>query len=55
VNYTMYDLCHDQDTLNPRTHANVLVLAHEEESKYPHLYCVDHWHFSCECALLGKD
>ena len=38
VNYTTYDLHRAQDALNPRTHADVMVLAHEDDSEYPHPY-----------------
>jgi hypothetical protein len=31
VNYTTYDLRRDQDSLNPRTHADIMLLAHENE------------------------
>ena len=38
VNYTTYNLRRAQDALNPRTHADVMVLAHEDESEQPHPY-----------------
>ena len=39
VNYTTYDLPHNQDSINPRTHADVMVAAHEDESdEVPHPY-----------------
>jgi hypothetical protein len=31
VNYTTYDLRREQDSLNPRTHADIMLLAHEDE------------------------
>ncbi|KAK7042827.1 GLOBIN domain-containing protein [Favolaschia claudopus] len=31
VNYTTYDLRRDQDTINTRTHPDIMVLAHEDE------------------------
>ncbi len=39
VNYTSYDMRRDQDSINPRTHADVMVLAPEEdiEEKTPDL------------------
>jgi hypothetical protein len=42
VNYTTYDLRHGQDSLNPRTHANVMLLLHEgDENAHPYWYaCV---------------
>ncbi|KAG1852171.1 hypothetical protein F4604DRAFT_1933740 [Suillus subluteus] len=30
VNYTTYDLRHNQDSLNPRTNADIMLLAHED-------------------------
>lgn len=33
VNYTTYDVRRDEDTLNPRTHPDFMVLAHEEEDE----------------------
>ncbi|KIK82551.1 hypothetical protein PAXRUDRAFT_153654, partial [Paxillus rubicundulus Ve08.2h10] len=38
VNYTTYDLCHAQDLLNPHTHADVMVLVHEDKNPHPHPY-----------------
>jgi hypothetical protein len=39
VNYTTYDLRRDQDSINPRTHADIMVAAHEDESdEVPHPY-----------------
>ena len=37
VNYTTYDMRREQDSLNPRTHANVMVLSQEQEPG-PHPY-----------------
>ncbi|KAI6104250.1 hypothetical protein F5141DRAFT_1065063 [Pisolithus sp. B1] len=37
VNYTTYDLRRDQDSLNPHTHADIMVLSHETEDN-PHPY-----------------
>lgn len=37
INYTTYDMRHDQDSLDPRTHANIMLLAHDNG---PHAY----WH-----------
>src|SRR5882762_6861906 len=31
INYTTYDVRHDQDTVNPHTHANVMVLSHKDD------------------------
>ena len=38
VNYTTYDLHRARDALHPRTHADVVVLAHEDKSEQPHPY-----------------
>ncbi|KIO08814.1 hypothetical protein M404DRAFT_132918, partial [Pisolithus tinctorius Marx 270] len=37
VNYTTYDLCCMQDSVNPRTHPDIMVLSHEDEDN-PHPY-----------------
>ncbi|KAJ8597800.1 hypothetical protein M405DRAFT_189408 [Rhizopogon salebrosus TDB-379] len=38
VNYTTDDLRRAQDSLNPRTQADIMVLAHEHEDENPHPY-----------------
>lgn len=38
VNYTTYDMRREQDSLNPRTHANIMVLAHDEPGGHPYWY-----------------
>jgi hypothetical protein len=40
VNYTTYDMRRSQDSLNPRTHADVMVLSHEDQDdgSKPHPY-----------------
>ena len=39
VNYTTYDLRRDQDSINPRNHADIMVLASEEgENAHPYWY-----------------
>jgi len=41
INYTTYDLCCAQDSLNPRVHADIMVLANEESQPgelAPHPY-----------------
>jgi len=39
VNYTTYDMRREQDSLNPRTHANVMVLSQEKEpDAHPYWY-----------------
>ena len=39
INFTTYDVHHDQDSMNPRTHCNVMVLSPEsEEDVHPFWY-----------------
>ncbi|KIN97561.1 hypothetical protein M404DRAFT_160169, partial [Pisolithus tinctorius Marx 270] len=39
VNFTTYDLHRDHDSLNPHTHADIMVLSHEtEENPHPYWY-----------------
>lgn len=38
VNFTTYDLRREQDSLNPRTHADVMVLSHEDDESNSHPY-----------------
>jgi hypothetical protein len=38
INYTTYDLRHEQDSLNPRTHADIMVLSHEDDDTHPYWY-----------------
>jgi len=42
INYTTYDIRQAQDSFNPRTHADVMVLSHEDEdpraSHHPYWY-----------------
>ncbi|PPR00724.1 hypothetical protein CVT26_012318 [Gymnopilus dilepis] len=38
VNYTTYDMRREQDSLNPRTHANIMVLAHNDNVDGGHPY-----------------
>ncbi len=41
INYTTYDVRRSQDSLNPRTHADVMVTAHEEQddrNSHPYWY-----------------
>ncbi|KIO14023.1 hypothetical protein M404DRAFT_120829, partial [Pisolithus tinctorius Marx 270] len=38
INYMSYDCCRAQDSLNPCTHADIIVLAHEDEcAQAPHM------------------
>jgi len=38
INYTTYDIRRAQDSLNPRTHADLIVLALEDDEQNPFLY-----------------
>ncbi|KAH9932168.1 hypothetical protein B0H21DRAFT_867145 [Amylocystis lapponica] len=38
INYTTYDMRRDQDSINPRTHADIMVLSHEDPEGDPHPY-----------------
>ena len=39
VNYTTYDMRREQDSLNPRTHANIMVLSQEDDlAAHPYWY-----------------
>lgn len=38
VNYTTYDMRRNQDTINPRTHSDIMVLGHDDTDDDPHSY-----------------
>ncbi|KAJ7679881.1 hypothetical protein B0H17DRAFT_943718, partial [Mycena rosella] len=41
INYTTYDLHRDEDSINPRTHSDVMMLSHEDEddsNSHPYWY-----------------
>ena len=38
INYTTYDLRRDQDSINPRTRADIMVLSQEDEHSHPYWY-----------------
>ena len=38
INYTTYDLWWDQDSINPRSHPNVMLLSQEDERSHPYWY-----------------
>jgi len=54
INYTTYDLRREQDSLNSRTHADIMVLSHEtDETRHPYWYAriirifhVDVWDYN---------
>ncbi|KAI0092916.1 hypothetical protein BDY19DRAFT_883253, partial [Irpex rosettiformis] len=33
INYTTYDMQHDQDCINPWNHVNIMVLTHKDDDK----------------------
>ena len=45
VNYTTYDLWHEQDTINPLTHLDIMVLSHEDDCTHPYWYARVIWIF----------
>ncbi|KAI0263908.1 hypothetical protein BC834DRAFT_970987 [Gloeopeniophorella convolvens] len=47
INYTTYDMRRAQDTINPRTHADIMVLVHEDDAEDLHPY----WYASREDGL----
>ncbi|EMD39734.1 hypothetical protein CERSUDRAFT_40464, partial [Gelatoporia subvermispora B] len=38
INYTSYNMRHNRDSINSRTHSDVMLLSYEDESKNGHLY-----------------
>jgi hypothetical protein len=39
INYTTYDLRREQDSMNPRNHADIMMLSHEnDEDRHPYWY-----------------
>ncbi|THG97865.1 hypothetical protein EW026_g4222 [Hermanssonia centrifuga] len=38
INYTTYDMRRDQDSINPRTHADIMVLSPEEDQTHPYWF-----------------
>jgi hypothetical protein len=60
INYTTYDLWQEQDSLNPCTHANIMVLSREtDDAQHPYWYAriiqifhVDVW--DCNDASMEK-
>ena len=38
VNYTTYDLRREQDTINPLSRPDIMVLSHENERSHPYWY-----------------
>lgn len=38
INYTTYDVRRDQDSINPRTRSDIMVLANDEDNTHPYWY-----------------
>ncbi|KAG1883124.1 hypothetical protein F4604DRAFT_1576295 [Suillus subluteus] len=55
VNYTMYDLRRSQDSLNPCTHADVMVLGHEDDDTHPYWYARILGIFHANIIYRGSD
>ncbi|KAF8833221.1 hypothetical protein BDN67DRAFT_917411, partial [Paxillus ammoniavirescens] len=55
INYTTYDLCCDQDSLNPHMHADVMVLSRENDVIYPYWYACIVGIFHAMVVCTGKN
>lgn len=56
VNYTTYDLRRAQDSVNPRTHADIMVLSHEDDDNaYPYWYARVVGVFHVEVQYRGSE
>jgi hypothetical protein len=55
VNYTTYDLRRSQDSLNPRTHADIMVLGHEDDDTHPYWYACILGIFHANIIYRGGD
>ena len=44
VNYTTYNVRWDQDSLNPRTHGDIMVLSRDDEHPYWYAHIVGIFH-----------
>ena len=38
INYTTYNLCHDQDSISALSHPNIMLLSQEDEQLHPYWY-----------------
>ena len=57
VNYTTYDMRRDQDSLNPRTQADVMLLAHEDltaRNSHPYWYARMTRHTDSPLPQIGQ-
>ncbi|KAG2067989.1 hypothetical protein BDR04DRAFT_981751, partial [Suillus decipiens] len=50
VNYTTYDLRREQDSINPCTHADLMVMSHEDDHTHPYWYAhlIKNFHINVE-------
>ena len=49
VNYTTYDMWREQDTINPRTRPDIMLMSHEDEGADSSLLvCMHPWHLPCQ-------
>ena len=46
VNYTTYDMRRDQDSLNPQSHPDIMLLSHEDKND-------DNWHPYWYARVIG--
>ncbi|KAI0644209.1 hypothetical protein C8Q79DRAFT_878698, partial [Trametes meyenii] len=58
INYTTYDLQRSQDVINPTSHADIMVLGHEDDSEddsHPYWYARVVWifHVNVYCDAFG--
>ncbi|PIL29093.1 hypothetical protein GSI_09141 [Ganoderma sinense ZZ0214-1] len=54
VNFTRYDMCRDQDSINPRTHPDIMMLAPDGVA-HPYLYARVIGIFHVKAYLVGDD
>ena len=54
INYTRYDMRRDQDSINPRTHPNIMMLA-PGDAKHPYLYARVIGIFHVQSYRAGND
>ncbi|RDB15375.1 hypothetical protein Hypma_004647 [Hypsizygus marmoreus] len=55
INFTTYDVRRGQDSMNPRNHADVMILARDEDSSHPFDYARIVGVFHADIVLAGPD
>jgi hypothetical protein len=56
INYTTYDLRRSQDSLNPRTHPDIMVLGHDDDNdSHPYWYARILGVFHANIVYTGRD